>query len=142
MDKIFIRDFRTEAWIGIYDWEQARTQVLELQIEIGVDTHQAGGSDKIADTIHYGEVVERVQNDLKTTKFQLLEALAEHIANVILHDFKALSASVSVAKLGHIKNVGKLGVAIYRERDVVAPPLASSVASPIIAFAPTESTGA
>lgn len=135
MDKIFIRDFRTEAWIGIYDWEQARAQVLELQIEIGVDIHQAGDSDKIADTIHYGEVVERVQSDLKTKKFQLLEALAEHIANIILHDFKALNVSVSVAKLGHIKNVGKLGVVIYRARAVAIGP-------PIAPFAPGENGGA
>lgn len=135
MDKIFIRDFRTEAWIGIYDWEQARAQVLELQIEIGVDIHQAGDSDKIADTIHYGEVVERVQSDLKTKKFQLLEALAEHIANIILHDFKALNVSVSVAKLGHIKNVGKLGVVIYRARAV-------AIGLPIAPFAPGENGGA
>ena len=140
MDKIFIQDFRTEAWIGLYDWEQARPQVLDLQIEIGVDTHRAGGSDKIADTIHYGEVVERVQNDLKAKKFQLLEALAEHIAQAILHDFNAINVSVSVAKLGHIKNVGRLGVAIYRART--AHDIAAPNSAPIAAFAATESTGA
>ena len=56
-------------------------------------------------------------------------------ANVILHDFKALNVSVSVAKLGHIKNVGKLGVAIYRVRAMV-------VDAPIAPFAPGESSGA
>ena len=132
MDKIFIHDFRTEAWIGIYDWEQARPQTLELQIDIGVNTQRAGGSDKIGDTIHYGEVVERVQADLKNQKFKLLEALAEHIADVILHDFKAQNVSISVAKIGHMRNVRLVGVNIYRSRQESDNP----------AFAPTENQGA
>jgi dihydroneopterin aldolase len=34
MDTIFIREFRVDAWVGIYEWEKQRAQTLEMEIEI------------------------------------------------------------------------------------------------------------
>ncbi len=114
MDIIFIKDFRADAWIGIYEWEKQRPQTLELQIEIGVDTHKAAGSDNIHDTVDYGKVVERVQADLAQEHFKLLETLAEHIAQIILNDFKGQWVKISVAKIAHLRNVRTVGVTITR----------------------------
>jgi len=116
MDIIFIREFRTDAWIGVYEWEQQRPQMLELDIDIGLDTHRAGSSDSIRDTIDYGKVVERVKSDLADAKFKLLEALAEHITQVLFTDFNADWVKVSVAKIGHMRGVKKVGVTIARSR--------------------------
>lgn len=116
MDIIFIREMRAPAWIGIYEWEQSKAQTLEFDLEIGVDTHQAGASDQIGDTIHYGAVVERLRTDLSTQKFNLLEALAEHIAQVLLNDFGARWVKVSIAKIAHMRDVKRVGVLIERSR--------------------------
>ena len=51
MDTIFIRELRAEAWIGIYEWEKLRPQTLDFNLEIGLDTHRAGESDNIRDTV-------------------------------------------------------------------------------------------
>lgn len=118
MDTIFIRELRAEAWIGIYEWEKLKPQTLDFNLEIGTDTHQAGASDNIGDTVDYGKVVERIRADLKDQHFKLLEALAEHIAQVILHDFKALWVQVSVAKIAHMRGVKLVGVKITREREL------------------------
>jgi len=117
MDIIFIHDFHAEAWIGIYEWEQQRPQTLALDIDIGLDTHRAGETDSIRDTIDYGKVVERVRADLKDAKFKLLEALAEHIAAVLFNDFKADWVKISVAKIGHMRGVKKVGVVITRSKN-------------------------
>ena len=120
MDTIFIHELRAEAWIGIYEWEKLKPQTLDFNLEIGVDTHQAGASDNIGDTVDYGKVVERIRADLKNQHFHLLEALAEHIAGVVLHDFKAHRIKISVAKIAHMRGVKLVGVTITRERAGVA----------------------
>ena len=116
MDTIFIREFRIDAWVGIYDWEKLRPQTLELEIEIGIPSAAAASSDDIEDTVHYGKVVERFSSELAERRFGLLEALAEHLAAIVTGEFKAPWVRISVAKLGHIRNVRKVGVSIERTR--------------------------
>jgi len=89
MDTIFIREFRVDAWVGIYEWEKQRPQTLEMEIEIGIPGNAVGRTDNIHDTVHYGEVVQRITTDLSQRKFKLLEALAEHVCDVITGEFKA-----------------------------------------------------
>ena len=117
MDIIFIRELRADAWIGIYEWEKLSPQTLDFNLEIGIDTHQAGESDNIRDTVDYGKVVERIRSDLKDTHFKLLEALAEHVSQVVLHDFKAQWVKISVAKINHMRGVKMVGVTIARRRE-------------------------
>ncbi len=116
MDTIFIREFRVDAWVGIYEWEMQRAQTLELEIEIGIPDGKAGHSDEIGDTVHYGQVVERVVKELSVKRFNLLEALAEHVCGVITGEFRAPWVRLSVAKLGHIRNVRRVGVTLERRR--------------------------
>jgi len=119
LDTIFIRELRADAWIGIYEWEKLRPQTLDFNLEIGLDTQRAGASDNIRDTVDYGKVVERIRADLKDQHFKLLEALAEHISQVVLHDFKAQWVRISVAKIAHMRGVKLVGVTITRSSDGV-----------------------
>ena len=116
MDLIFIREFRVDAWVGIYDWEKLKPQTIELDLEIGVPGPQAGRTDDIAHTVHYGHVVERVRAELAEKRFGLLEALAEHVAGLVTGEFGAPWVRISVAKLGHVRGVRKVGVTIERQR--------------------------
>jgi dihydroneopterin aldolase len=117
MDTIFIREFRVDAWVGIYDWEKLRPQTLELEVEIGIPGTAAGRTDDIRDTLHYGRVVERFSAELAARRFGLLEALAEHLAGIVVGELGAPWVRLSVAKLGHIRNVRKVGVTIERTRE-------------------------
>jgi|SRR5688572_11078590 len=115
MDTVFIREFRVDAWIGVHDWEKQRPQTLEVDIELGLPPMERR-TENIQDTVHYGEVVERVRKELAEHKFRLLEALAEHVCGVIMRDFRCESVRFSVAKLGHVRGVRKLGVTLERRR--------------------------
>ena len=117
MDTIFIREIRVDAWVGIYEWEKQRPQTLEMEIEIGIPGNEVGRTDNIHDTVHYGEVVTRITAELTERRFKLLEALAEHVCAIITGDFKAPWVRLSVAKLGHIPRVRKVGVVLERRRD-------------------------
>jgi len=103
--------------VGIYEWEKQRAQPLEMEIEIGIPGNEVGRTDDIHDTVHYGEVVKRITAELAERRFKLLEALAEHICGIITGDFRAPWVRLSVAKLGHIPRVRKVGVTLERRRD-------------------------
>ena len=115
MDTIFIREFRADAWVGVYEWEKQRPQTLELDIEVGLPP-MARRTENIHDTVNYGEVVTRVREELAQHKFRLLEALAEHLCDVIMRDFRGEWVRLSVAKIGHVRGVRKLGVTLERGR--------------------------
>ena len=117
MDVIFIREFKVDAWVGIYEWDMQRAQTLELDIEIGIPGASSGQSDDIKDTVHYGQVVERIQQELAARKFNLLEALAERLATIVIDDFGAPWVKLSVAKVGHIRGVRKVGVTLERRQS-------------------------
>ena len=116
MDTIFVREFRVDAWVGIYEWEKQRAQTLEMEIEIAIPG-EGRRTDNIHDTINYGEVVERIQRELAAHKFRLLEALAEHVCGLLTGEFRAPWVRLSVSKLAHIRNVRKVGVTLERRRD-------------------------
>ena len=118
MDIIFIDELRLSTLIGIYPREQAIPQTIEVSLQIGTSTAGAGASDDIVDTINYAEVTERLRSDLESRHFKLLEKLAEHVAHVVLEDFGAVWVRVSVAKIGVLRGVRRVGVAIERSRAV------------------------
>ncbi len=114
MDIIFLHEIKIDLTIGIYEWERKLPQTVRLDIDIGLSDSAAGNSDKVADTIDYGDVIERIEASLVDKQFALVEALAEHIAKLILKEFKTPWVKVAVTKLGLIKNVKHLGVVIER----------------------------
>ena len=110
MDIIFLHDFRAKTLIGIYPWERIVPQTIQIDLEIALPTSRACQSDDIHDALDYALIIERIKNILKEKHFSLLEALAEHI----LTEFQSPWVKVSVAKLGIIRGVNKLGVRIER----------------------------
>ena len=114
MDIIFIDDLRIATLVGIYPREKAMPQTIEMSLQIGVSTAGAGASDDIGDTIDYAAVVERLRSELATQHFNLLEKLAEHVATLLLDDFGASWVRVSIAKLGMLRGVRRVGVVIER----------------------------
>ena len=114
MDIIFIDELRVATWIGIYPRERAMAQTVEISLQIGVSTASAGATDDIRDTVDYSVVVDRLRADLVASHFNLLEALAEHVASYLLKNFAAHWVRVSIAKLGMMPGVKRVGVIIER----------------------------
>lgn len=114
MDVIFIEEFRIDTLVGVYEWERKVPQTIQFDIRIGIPGTDAAHSDELGDTIDYGEVVARIRDSLSVNHFLLLERLAEHVADIILGEFRAPWVGVSVAKLNLIRGVARLGVRIER----------------------------
>lgn len=116
MDFIFIRELRLDAWVGLHKHEKIAPQTIELDIEIGIPGDTVFASGKVADTIDYAVVVEHVRTLVAAEHFGLVETLADRIARMILADFDAPRARVSIAKLGVLKNTRHVGVCVERVR--------------------------
>ena len=113
MDVIFIHDFRLEILIGVYEWERRVPQTVQLDLEIGLPSRDKR-SDRIGDTIDYAKVVARIQASLAENRFVLVEALAEHVAQLVMTEFGTPWIRASVTKLGALQGVKRLGVTIER----------------------------
>jgi dihydroneopterin aldolase len=114
MDIIFIHELRIDTLIGIYEWEQQTPQTIQLDLEVGLPGGHAAHSGKIGDTIDYSIIVGRIEQLFREHHYSLLEQAGEAIADVIIGEFKAPWAKVSIAKLGALRNVKRLGVTIER----------------------------
>src|SRR5574340_135628 len=114
MDIIFLRELKVETLIGIYEREKSVPQTLQIDLDIALPDSRACQTDNIKDALNYAEVAQHLQTVLSDGHFSLLEALAEHIAQIILKDFNAPWVKVSVAKLQAIRNCRMVGISIER----------------------------
>lgn len=113
MDIIFLHEFKIDLVIGVYAWERHVPQTVQMDIDIGLPSG-AGHSDRLEDTIDYGRVAQAIEASLRQRHFDLLETFAEHIAQLILSDFKAPWVRISVTKLGMLSNIKRVGLTIER----------------------------
>jgi dihydroneopterin aldolase len=117
MDIIFLNEVKVQTKLGVPEWERMVEQTIILDIEIGYDLSKACKSDDVNDTIDYGAVVNRIRVTLKENSFQLVEALAEHICQLILREFNALNVKVKVAKPAILPGLKALGIVIERSKN-------------------------
>ena len=114
MDTIFLEQVKVETKLGVPEWERMVPQTIILDVEIGYDLSKSCKSDNIADTIDYGAVVSRIRETLNENSFQLVEALAEHVCQLILKEFTAVSVKIKVAKPAILPGLKALGVIVVR----------------------------
>lgn len=117
MDQLYLRDVRLEAKVGIYKRERSTTQPIALDLDIALPSERVFASGKVADTIDYAVLVERIRAELAERRFGLVEELAAFVAALVLDEFHAPWVRVSVAKLGILKDVRLVGVTIERGKQ-------------------------
>ena len=116
MDKIFLNDLKTEAIIGIFDWERQVRQTILIDLEMSADVRKAALSDSIEDTLNYKRVAKRLLEYIDTTSFHLVETLAESIAMLIIDEFHVSWVKVTLNKPGAIRSSRSVGIIIERNQ--------------------------
>lgn len=114
MDIVYIRDLRLDACIGIYDWERKIRQQIKLDIEMGWDNRLAAKTDDIQFTLNYKESAELVAEFVSDSQFELVETLAERIAELLLDKMKLPWVKVSLGKPVAVNGASEVGVIIER----------------------------
>jgi dihydroneopterin aldolase len=120
VDKIFIRALKTEAIIGIFDWERQVRQTVLLDIEMSADIRKAALTDSIVDTLNYKGVAKRVLAFVEASQFHLVETLAESVAMLILQEFGVSWVGIVLSKPGAVRSSRDVGVVLERDRSSLA----------------------
>lgn len=114
MDIVYLNDLRVKTVIGVYAWERQLKQTVVLDLEMGTDIQKAAQSDALEDALNYKEVAKRIVEFTEGSRFHLVEALAEQIAEVILREFSVPWLRLRVNKQGAVRGVRDVGVVIER----------------------------
>lgn len=114
MDIIFLQEVKVETLLGVPEWERLKPQTITLDIELAMPHSRACQTDAIADTIDYGQIVARIRESLAEHSFKLVEALAEHVCQLIIKEFGAPWIKLKVGKPGILPGLKQLGVIIER----------------------------
>jgi FolB domain-containing protein len=115
MDQIHIRNLKLSAVIGVYSRERKVPQAVIVDLVLHTDLQKAGRSDRLTDTIDYAALVKRVRKAAAKSRFRLLEALAEHLADVCLCERRIAAVDVTLSKPGALPGIG-VAVTMRRPR--------------------------
>ncbi len=114
--KIRIKNLRGETIVGVYAHERKNPRPVILQIEIEFDHRASVNSDQLSDTIDYALIEDHVLKALAEQQFMLLEALADHIARLVMGFAGVQSVVVEIDKPGALKQAESVSVVHRLER--------------------------
>jgi dihydroneopterin aldolase len=97
-DTIALTGLRARGRHGVYDFERASGQEFVVDVVLELDLVAASRSDDVADTVHYGELADKLVAVVTGEPVRLIETLAQHLADVCLADRRVSAATVTVHK--------------------------------------------
>jgi len=119
VDKIILNNMHFYGYHGLLPEENKLGQRFTISVELITDLRKAGETDDMNDSINYSEAYEVIKKIVEGEAKNLIEAVAETIANELLTSFHLLKAcTVKVIKPdppidGHYESVA---VEIFREK--------------------------
>ena len=114
---IFITDLLVDMMIGIYDAEKVKTQPVRLNIEMTVIDHKGPINDDYHNVVCYESISNSIKNLAAKEHVNLVETLAENIADICLAHPRVLATKVKVEKLEAIENTVSVGIEIKRTKE-------------------------
>ncbi|MCX8642354.1 MULTISPECIES: dihydroneopterin aldolase [unclassified Gilliamella] len=113
-DRVLIEGLTTLATIGVYEWEKTIKQKLILDLEMAWDNQPAGEHDDVALCLDYFKVSQAVTDFITSTAFELIESVAERVAQLIIQQFAVKWIKIKVSKPSAIANATNVAVVIER----------------------------
>ena len=131
-DRISLRDYVTEADIGAFQQERGAPQRLRFNLAVELRAQTGAASDDVDQILSYDRLTEAIARELAADRLNLLETLAERVADRILAEPQALRVFLRIEKLD--RGPGALGVEIVRQGRGGAAPRVQSGAAPVVAL--------
>jgi dihydroneopterin aldolase len=97
-DHIALTGLTVRGHHGVFDFERRDGQDFVVDVDLELDTSDAAASDDVSDTVHYGELASALAAVVRGEPVNLLETLAQRLADVCLADARVAAATVTVHK--------------------------------------------
>ena len=110
-DRIEVRGLRLLLLCGVLPEERTRRQPFELDLDLHLSMADAAVSDRLEDTVDYGQVCADLEEVLTAEQYSLMERLAGRVAEVVLTHERVEAVDVTVRKLrppvpAHVSTTG------------------------------------
>lgn len=114
---VVVDDLRLRFFIGVHEHEKLARQEVSITVHMFVAEFGAPPSDDLADYVSYADIVDALKQRAASTRHvELVETLAEEIAELALADARVAGAVVDVRKTEIIPEAKGVGVIIHRRR--------------------------
>lgn len=113
-DRVLIEGLTVLTTIGVYEWEKTIKQKLIIDLEMAWDNKPAGESDNVSLCLDYFVVSQTITQLVECSNFELIECVAERIAERIIQQFSVNWLKVKVSKQNAIANARNVAVIIER----------------------------
>ncbi len=100
MDMITLTGLRATANHGVFEHERRDGQEFVIDVIVHLDLSPAATSDDLERTVHYGVLAEQVVAAVEGDPVDLIETVAERVAQVVLSHAAAVVTTVTVHKPG------------------------------------------
>ncbi len=114
-DHLLVRDLELNCSIGVHAHERKRLQPVRINLDLQIDRRPERARDSIDDVVCYETLADDVRSVVETGHVNLVETLAERVAEVCLRDRRVRSATVRIEKLGVVAGAAAAGVEIVRK---------------------------
>lgn len=116
--RIFVRDLVIGCAIGVHEHEKGRTQRVRInvEVEVAVSDGERAVDDDIRRVVSYEKIVDGIRRIAGGGHINLVETLAERIAQLCLRNRRALAVRVRVEKLDVYEDAASVGCALERRR--------------------------
>jgi dihydroneopterin aldolase/D-erythro-7,8-dihydroneopterin triphosphate epimerase len=115
-DFIEIEDLHVRAIIGVNPEERENRQDVMLTVRLEADLRPASRSDTIEDAVNYRTITKSIIAFVEESSFQLVETLAEEVAQLCLRDRRVERVRVQLRKPGALRFARTVGVCIERDQ--------------------------
>lgn len=111
---VFIRDLVLTCLIGVHKYERKKPQRIRINLDLAVTDDMGIKFDRLEDVVCYEEVANNIRSMVARGHVNLVETLAEKIADMCLKDEKVRAARIRIEKLDVFEDAASAGVEIER----------------------------
>lgn len=111
---VFVKGLELQAVVGIYDHEKDNPQRLIVSVDLNVAEDASSHSDKLENVVCYEAVVRNIQKMCEQGHVNLIETLAERVAECCLEDKRVLAVRVRIEKPDIMPECASVGIEIER----------------------------
>ena len=109
---------KLDARIGAYDIERGRTQPIEISLSVEVDHSASNPGEDLSQVVDYASMADRIREVVAQQHFDLLEALAQSLADALMEDIRINCLTLDIDKLQapHLDDADHVGISYERRR--------------------------